>query len=34
MIGVLLGNMHIAFQAFARGVTGLISFASHHPRER
>ncbi len=33
MIGDLLGQLHIAFQAFAHGVAGLISFASH-PRER
>ena len=33
MIGDLLGRLHIAFQAFAHGVVGLIFFASH-PRER
>lgn len=33
MIGDLLYGAHVAFQAFAHGVTGLISFASH-PRER
>ena len=32
-MGALLYRLHIAFQAFADGVTGLISFASH-PRER
>lgn len=33
MIGTLFLGAHIAFQAFAHGVVGLISFASH-PRER
>lgn len=32
-MGALLYRLHIAFQAFAHGVTGLIFFASH-PRER
>jgi hypothetical protein len=32
-MGALLYRLHIAFQAFAHGVTGLISFASP-PRER
>lgn len=32
-MGVFLYRLHIAFQAFAHGVVGLISFASH-PRER
>lgn len=34
MAGALLYGLHRAFQAFAHGVTGLISFASHDPRER
>lgn len=33
MIGDIFYRLHIAFQAFAHGVLGLISFASH-PRER
>lgn len=32
-MGALLYRLHIAFQAFAHSVVGLISFASH-PRER
>lgn len=32
-MGALLYRLHIAFQAFAHGVAGLISFASH-TRER
>lgn len=32
-MGALLYRLHIAFQAFAHGVTGLTSFASHS-RER
>lgn len=32
-MGALLYRLHIAFQAFAHGVTDLITFASH-PRER
>lgn len=33
MLGKTIFGAHRAFQAFAHGVTGLISFASHH-RER
>lgn len=34
MTDALLYGLHRAFQAFAHGVTCLISFASHHPRAR
>jgi hypothetical protein len=33
MAGDVLYGLHVAFQAFAHGVAGLISFASH-PRTR